>query len=182
MQHFTHFGSLEADFGYVKAANKQLKRLNEINRSKPSDADVHKLGITAFDVTNGLSADRVKQGLDSGLKRYRTAQRQNKKDSLSSPFMSKIRERDNMVENEPIIPKTGWSDVRYTKDNAASNSGYLGFRTDPHQGYGGMMEEPLPLDELFPKGRYTVQGKTKQMRSRITGKMLYAKPLNSDYQ
>jgi hypothetical protein len=33
MQHFTHFGSFEASFGYVKQANKQLKKLNELQQT-----------------------------------------------------------------------------------------------------------------------------------------------------
>ena len=34
MQHFTHFGSFEADFGYVKQANKALKNLNDLQGAK----------------------------------------------------------------------------------------------------------------------------------------------------
>jgi hypothetical protein len=45
MQHFTHFGSFEADFGYVKQANKQLKRFNEISRNTWSGAGVESTNV-----------------------------------------------------------------------------------------------------------------------------------------
>ena len=45
-------------------------------------------------------------------------------------------------------------DVRQTNDHAASGSGYLGYQKDPFKGYGGMMEEPVPLLQKKIKLKY----------------------------
>jgi len=50
----------------------------------------------------------------------------------------------------------GFTDIRKTTDEAASPTGYLGFRTDSYKGMGGMMEEPVDMVSTgvrMPKAR-----------------------------
>jgi hypothetical protein len=57
-------------------------------------------------------------------------------EAASKPYQSRV--------GVPIPDKQNFIDIRKVDDYAASPSGYLGFRTDPFKGYGGMMEEPVP--------------------------------------
>ena len=75
MQHFANFGSLDADFGATRTANKQLKRLNEIKQSALSDANIHKLGTLSYDIANnGLEPKNAKSGINYLLGKQRKYQ------------------------------------------------------------------------------------------------------------
>jgi hypothetical protein len=52
-----------------------------------------------------------------------------------------------LVSNKVRTESNNYSEIRPTSDGAASASGYLGYQKDPYKGYGGMMEEPVPLEE-----------------------------------
>ena len=134
MEHF-------ANFGYVKQANKQLKRLEEMK----SPYKGRKLGEISDPSWSGTPAESVVRGNIA-------ATRNKRKDS---PFNAKIRDdlkypyKKRMdISSEYRLDAPEWSDVRKVKDDAASQSGYLGFRKDPFKGYGGMMEEAIPQNEI----------------------------------
>lgn len=164
MQHF-------ANFGYIKKANKQLKNLQEIkqglsvrlgrisNEASSSNSDIRS------DALNYLTGNGDRVAYAKNHTRKRRAE-QNKADI--DPLTKRIGTETHpyyggtFVEdyNTQRLPKTGWSDIRKTDDRATSSTGYLGFRTDPFKGYGGMMEEAIPLRD-FPI--------TKKYYSRLTG-------------
>jgi hypothetical protein len=163
MQHF-------ADFGYVRQANKQLKRLYDLQGTKIAIPDKSRLnpatletglgnisGNLTKDFDKGLintipknTLNQVNLQLEEKLSRKRAIRQSglDKQDPLSRP----IRHSYNEYDAPAVLPKTGWSDIRKTDDRAASPTGYLGFRTDPYKGYGGMMEEPIPKPDLYPDG------------------------------
>jgi len=170
MTDFTHFTNY-AEFGYVKQANKQLKKLHELKSggSKP-------LGNLSESVANSelknVSAGEAKSYLDSRVRGNRYG-RTNDSNSLgvngnnfegssntllrgqnrvenASPKERKPRSYEN---NEFDFPRKDavrpnakdFTDIRKVDDYAASPTGYLGFRIDPYKGYGGMMEEPVNM-------------------------------------
>ena len=138
MQHFTHFRSFEADFGYVKQANKQLKNLYEtkpLYNSKQGLGDMAESLVGDSNVRVGIK----KRTLDE-RKRGRRFNRAKQKDELSFPYQKEV--------GYETKPTKDFTDIRRTLDTAASPTGYLGYRTDPFKGYGGMMEEPIPLQDL----------------------------------
>ena len=151
MQHF-------ADFGYVKQANKQLKRLNEISGNLGSTAqeNVRMANLAPkhrnIPVSEGmdLEKNKSKKYLENTLRKTTRTTRKNITDPLSEPHHYR---EISVLPNQKNV--NGFSDVREIQDRAASPTGYLGFRTDPYKGYGGMMEEPIPLEELkFRKMNY----------------------------
>jgi hypothetical protein len=150
MQHFAHFG-------YVKAANKQLKKLQEI---KSRSSDMQGLGE--------LAKGRYDRGeaIINSRKEYSRMAREPLEDYLASPLRRITKEN---VAQPLQVPKTGWSDIRQTSDDAISKTGYSGFRTDPHKGYGGMMEESIPIEDLYPNGFFKTVNK---YSSRLTGRTL----------
>jgi hypothetical protein len=132
MQHFTNFG-------YIKTANKQLRNLYE---TQPLYSSKKSLGDTAANLV-GASNVRVgieKRSLDE-RKRGRRFNRARQKDELSLPYQKEI--------GYETKPTKDFTDIRRTLDTAASPTGYLGYRTDPFKGYGGMMEEPIPPQDLL---------------------------------
>jgi hypothetical protein len=158
MQHF-------ADFGIVKRANKQLKNMKEIQKTMP-----FRLGkITAEAASeNPDKALKYLVGSDNRADSSKRLTRQKRSlaniDPLTKPVGTVTHPYygNTFVEeyNTQRPPNSNWSDVRKTNDKAASSTGYLGFRTDPYKGYGGMMEESIPLSD-FPI--------TKKYYSRLTG-------------
>jgi hypothetical protein len=131
MQHF-------ADFGYIKQANKQLKRMYE---TKIDPISARNLGE--------LSAEKYppdKQYFDSMLTRgrYTRKQKNDTTDPLTRPIVTEVR----TGQKSPEQLGKDWSDIRKNTDSAI-NSTHLGFRKDPYKGYGGMMEEAIPIDELY---------------------------------
>ena len=203
MQHF-------ANFGYVKQANKQLKRLNDIRNSQGAVGELS---------SKFLEADYPYQTIESGIKNLRERKANIQKfmpdrvvspvvggkpnpayivDDFDSPKYTLVNRKNikTLTENLPstkndkqyfkglleknlrydttggrrlqvadsehsknvfnstpeIIPENPtsphWSGIRKTKDTAASPTGYLGFRTNPYEGYGGMMEESIPIKDL----------------------------------
>lgn len=160
MQHFVNFGTI--DFGYVKAANKQLKRITDVKNGYRLG-----VGIKAQEYSNQkVPKDVAKRNFDGMLADSREAKDYDLDPLRESVKSSYIKKR---ISNAPELPKEGWSDIRKTDDRAASPSGYLGFRTDPHQGYGGMMEEPIPKEIVYPLGESRLK---KQYISRLTGRTL----------
>lgn len=186
MQHFTHFRSFEADFGYVKQANKQLKRLNELkNNSLGTVAE----SVASSDLKNvnlGEAKRKVNQNLTTsrrtGKKRdfytenpdiqdkdvffdyedtfpYITRgenRRQMRRETGLPPVTRKLKNSEDTSSRydsiQPIkelqvkkLNRDDFTDIRRTKDTAASPTGYLGYRKDPYKGYGGMMEEPVDM-------------------------------------
>lgn len=186
MQHFTHFRSFEADFGYVKQANKQLKRLNELkNNSLGTVAE----SVASSDLKNvnlGEAKRKVNQNLTTsrrtGKKRdfytenpdiqdkdvffdyedtfpYITRgenRRQMRIETGLPPVTRKLKNSEDTSSRydsiQPIkelqvkkLNRDDFTDIRRTKDTAASPTGYLGYRKDPYKGYGGMMEEPVDM-------------------------------------
>jgi hypothetical protein len=167
MQHFTHFRSFGADFGIVKQANKQLKKLKE---SKSLYDETESLGTLSEKlVASGASPRLAKTKLTANRGFYR----ENKK-GLPDPLLQSPRENITstvtILENTPELPTKDWSDIRKTGDTAASSTGYLGFRKDPYKGYGGMMEEPIPKEELFPNGGKYTRLQESTIKSRVSGK------------
>ena len=155
MQHF-------ADFGIVKQANKQLKRLNEAkqapsylmpNRSGLGQEAQHYADPKTFGDTlpfySRAGAAKRKNNTRVEVSRQLKLDKDNS-DSLLDPYV-KPYEKVSLVAKKQTNPE--WSDVRKVNDSAASKSGYLGFRTDPYKGYGGMMEEAIPDNELIKVNR-----------------------------
>lgn len=150
MQHF-------ADFGYVRTANRQLKKLQEIKSRSPSMEGLGELAKSKYDRGEDIINSR---------KEHSRMGREPLKDYLATPLKRDTKEN---VAQDLQIPKTGWSDVRQTSDNAVSKTGYSGFRTDPYKGYGGMMEEAIPIEDLYPNGFFKTINK---YSSRLTGRTL----------
>jgi len=162
MEHF-------ADFGYVKQANKQLKRLNESKNLSIGALQGDGLGEKAQDAVNryfrtGTSeAKKIKiakgyENILNGSLRHSRAEIKPQLDPLTKKYRKTI---SNYIPENPSSDK--WSDIRKTDDYAASNSGYLGFRTDPFKGYGGMMEEPVPKNDITLKNRSVIKGKIRNL-------------------
>ena len=150
MQHFVNFG-------IIKRANKQLKKLEEIKSRSP---DMQGLGTLAQG-----RYDRGEAIINSRKENSRMA-REPLEDYLATPLRRTTKEN---VAQPLQLPKTGWSDIRQTSDAAISKTGYSGFRTDPFKGYGGMMEEPVPIEDLYPNGFFKPINK---YSSRLTGRTL----------
>ena len=155
MQHF-------ADFGYVRTANKQLKRLHESkqapsylmpNRSGLGQEAQHYADPKTFGDTlpfySRAGAAKRKNNTRVEVSRQLKLDNSNS-DPLLDPY-TKPYEKVSLVNKKQTNPE--WSDIRKTDDSAASSSGYLGFRTDPYKGYGGMMEEAVPSNELSKVNR-----------------------------
>lgn len=161
---FTHMGN----FGYVKQANKQLKRLHEASeapsRKYRPDNTYGNLAQTATSPEAAKEVFDTRVGIARQNKKW-YSQSEAGKDPLTKPLGAESYTYDGK-RREPEIPKTGWSDIRKVKDEAISDSGYSGFRTDPYKGYGGMMEEGIPLNEVYPNGVFE---KKKRYYSRLSG-------------
>jgi hypothetical protein len=167
MEHF-------ANFGVVKQANKQLKRLQDLKGGNIGQQAAHLLSPT---ITEG-EQNRILQSIPMSLNSLRRNKRYaSSGDSLGSykyPEMYEgmkhkgqdfFRGMDRLEENKrkvfrnprgdekyararqsELIPdKESFNSIRKTDDRAASPTGYLGFRTDPYKGFGGMMEEPVDM-------------------------------------
>lgn len=166
MKHFTNFG-------YVRDTNKQLKRLNDLQGVRVSIPNKSRLIPSTRETGLGNIAGRVtnssKQVVQEALENKLSAARAVRQDALrlQDPLTKPIRHSYNEYDAPPVLPKTGWSDIRKTDDRAASPTGYLGFRTDPYKGYGGMMEEPIPKPDLYPDG---MSQTVKKYASRLTRK------------
>lgn len=133
MKHF-------ANFGYVKAANKQLKRLQEMKSGLPTP--MGKISEAASNSElRGVRAGEAKRYLESKIQgaRHSRASVSNKND-LSFPY-----KKEDVPDSRKL---EGWSESRRTLDSTAAPNGYLGYQKDPYKGYGGMMEEPIPMEDL----------------------------------
>jgi len=164
MQHF-------ANFGYVKQQNKQLKNYIH-SATMGSNATPHQIAGN----TGWMGANQFKESTDPDLLRsYRKVIKENSKDPLTKRLGEDyISVRKSPVENLDLsLLKKDWTDVRKTNDYTASPTGYLGFRTDPFKGYGGMMEESVPSEAINsirlkpPEPVYT-----KNYISRVSGRTL----------
>jgi len=158
MEHF-------ANFGVVKQANKQLRRLNELSIASKRDGGVLSWGEgdSLGNVANLLAGQKravttpaLKNHVENGVIPY--AKKDIKEKQRDYRYLKNIESdplKTNYI-NEGVsykIPSTSpnFTDIRKTDDLAASTTGYLGFRTDPHKGYGGMMEEAIPPEDLLLK-------------------------------
>ncbi|UQS94921.1 hypothetical protein Pam2_41 [Pseudanabaena phage Pam2] len=186
MQHFTHFRSFEADFGYVKQANKQLKRLNELkNNSLGTVAE----SVASSDLKNvnlGEAKRKINQNLTTSRRTSKKRdfytenpdiqdkdvffdyedtfpyitrgenRRQMRIETGLPPVSRKLKNSEDTSSRYDFIQPSkelqvkklnrhDFTDIRRTKDTAASPTGYLGYRKDPYKGYGGMMEEPVDM-------------------------------------
>ena len=186
MQHFTHFRSFEADFGYVKQANKQLKRLNELkNNSLGTVAE----SVASSDLKNvnlGEAKRKINQNLTTSRRTSKKRdfytenpdiqdkdvffdyedtfpyitrgenRRQMRRETGLPPVSRKLKNSEDTSSRYDFIQPSkelqvkklnrhDFTDIRRTKDTAASPTGYLGYRKDPYKGYGGMMEEPVDM-------------------------------------
>lgn len=157
MQHFV-------DFGYIKQANKQLKKINELSKATGEGDYPKPLGQLAKQTKN---VEYQKEYLNRQLRQERR-KKIYKQDPLSFP----VSESRDLIRTKKLpLPEKDWSDIRKTNDGGASTTGYLGFRKDPFKGYGGMMEEEIPFSELYGNGSTVVRKRV----SRISGN-----PLNYD--
>lgn len=145
MQHF-------ADFGYVKQANKQLKRIYETKIDPVSARNLGELSAKKYPPDKEYFNSMLTRG------RYTRKQRNDTTDPLTRPIITEVRTE----EKSPEQLSRDWSDIRKNLDSAI-NSTYLGFRKDPFKGYGGMMEEPIPINELYNTK------KIRNTRSRLSG-------------
>jgi hypothetical protein len=166
MQHF-------ADFGYVRDTNKQLKRLNDLKGVRVSIPNKSRLIPSARETGLGNISGSVKnsskQVVQETLENKLSAARAVRQDALrlQDPLTKPLKYSYKEAALEPKeLPTKDWSDIRKTDDTAASPTNYLGFRKDPYKGYGGMMEEPIPVQDLYPDGIT----KVKMPVSRLTGK------------
>jgi hypothetical protein len=182
MEHF-------ANFGYVKTANKQLKRLNEIksgNRGSLGSLAQETSSAELKNVVAGETKRSVNQNIkntrNTGRKRdfytenpdiqdkdvffdYEDAfpyitrgenRRQMRRESGLPPVNRKLKNSEDTSSRYDFVEpskelqvkklnRDDFTDIRRTKDTAASSTGYLGYRKDPYKGYGGMMEEPVDM-------------------------------------
>jgi hypothetical protein len=146
MQHF-------ANFGYVKQANKQLKKLNEFDhRPTKYSQDIAQLN-SQFPEEKAGNLNYISK-LMSGVQKDTRALRKRRVDPLSVPINSKKQIQYRGLEPNQAT-KNNWSEIRKTRDSATSDSGYLGFQNDPYKGLGGMMEEAIPREELSAINSYT---------------------------
>jgi len=155
MQHFTNFG-------IIKQANKQLKNIYE---SKTGGTHPNNLANpTSLGKLSGMTAKSIKQYPDevdwvkndaqellARGKRDRRTLRTREVDPLATPAKPWELSAGDKTDKE-------WSEIRTTRDRAISPTTYLGFRKDPYKGYGGMMEEAIPSQDL-----------NKRYRSRLSG-------------
>ena len=158
MQHF-------ADFGIVKQANKQLKKLNELkDYQKHREWDNQpKLGKTAQNMSDTLDYESPRKNtkkraslkkdilsnsknISGDMKKYVRNVNNNKQSNID-PLKKDYIKKSLVDLDQSSNPN--FSDIRKTTDRAASPTNYLGFRTDPYKGYGGMMEESIPKNELM---------------------------------
>ena len=127
MQHF-------ADFGYVKQANKQLKRLNDLQGVRVSIPNKSRLNPATLETGLGNISGNLTKDFDKGLintipkntlnqvnlqleeklgrKRAIRQSGLDKQDPLTKP----IRHSYNEYDAPAVLPKTGWSDIRKTDD------------------------------------------------------------------
>ena len=209
MQHFTHFGSFEADFGAIRTANRAKKKVAQVNqaekmfgepmslpdarqelygRENPNPRNpIKKDGLTYYEPNTPEKRQLVKQynqkKLNSNLEKFAlpeiggggTGNRQLKKrwelgggrvagdrylndypyPSKSALEVSRQTRRETkgydskspLISNNVRTDSPNYSEIRPTSDKAASVSGYVGYQKDPYKGSGGLMEEPVPLNE-----------------------------------
>jgi len=174
MQHF-------ADFGIVKQSNKSLKQMYESktggthpnNLANPTS--LGKLSDMTAKTTRQYpnEADWVKDDAQELLtrgKRDRRTLRTREVDPLTRP-LNTVNDYKTEMLNPKLDKIDGFSEVRANNDPIYKyGSGYTGFRTDPFKGYGGMMEEEVPLD-LFQKTSKTPLRHV----SRLSGKSIEVK-------
>lgn len=169
MEHFTSF---YADFGIVKQANKQLKRLQEgkggtgVGEVARTSALREKYPESFEQIPRDTVKNEVNQNVGDNRRFRRTLDRQT--DPLTKPV--NLSYDFPRVKAEAKLPTKDFTEIRKTGDTAASESGYLGFRTDPYKGYGGMMEEAIPKTEIYPNGE--MYPRKKYYKSRLTEKVI----------
>jgi hypothetical protein len=209
MQHFTHFGSFEADFGVIRTANRAKKKIAQVNQAEKTfgetmslpDARQELYGRESLNPRNPIKGDILNRYEPNTPEKARLVKQYNQKklDSYLDeralpeiggggtgnrllkkrwelgggrgagdrylndyPYPSKSalevsrqtrRETKGYDSKPPLVSNNvrtnspNYSEIRPTDDKAASVSGYVGYQKDPFKGYGGMMEEPVPLNE-----------------------------------
>ena len=151
MEHF-------ANFGVVKKANKQLKKQQELKVVGSNDSG--KINNLRADKKNDANKyDNLGFGGQPIDSSSRTLWRGENRKSLKDRVLRKPKSSEELGLTEiyprknEVVPNTkDFTDIRKTTDGFASETGYLGFRTDPYKGLGGMMEEPV---DLVSSGRRT---------------------------
>ena len=161
MQHF-------ADFGYVKVANKKLKRLNAL--STASAVEGSSVGRQAQNTIDALAKNeltytehrpKVKYDIKDANTQVRRDRIRQDRSALTDPLDSWQRPYNDsesakqMIQKRQDAPRTisvgqdkskpnldDFTDTRRNTDPAI-NATHLGFRKDPFKGYGGMVEEPV---------------------------------------
>lgn len=135
MQHF-------ANFGITRTANRLKKKEFQLNQGNKNY-----LSNTGYDI---VTHEKVMGGFPDDTPMYLARQSMGKYGNDNPK--AKVYMPSEKYSAPKHIPITeGFTDIRRVSDTAASPSGYLGFRTDPYKGYGGMMEEPVPSTLLRVK-------------------------------
>ena len=153
MQHF-------ADFGYVRALNKDKRNLLDTMKGFGVDVTANRdsinSGLKQLD-SSGISS-LAKSNPDM-LKRGRQSREQvvDPLDSWQRPYNNGLTARTKIAERKANPRKismggtttreldvNGFTDIRPNNDPAIDAT-HLGFRKDPFKGYGGMMEEPVDM-------------------------------------
>ena len=174
MQHFVNFG-------YVKAANKQLKRLHEMKGEAAFPQGIGSRAETAAVLTSkGFPQDMPQYTKTANKAVSDERYRQNEKNITSPDPLSGWRmpynDRESakkIIQKRQNSPRTlgtaqdqskpnldDFTDIRANKDPAIKAS-HLGFRKDPFKGYGGMVEEPVDYKKkLMNRGinRFDMRG------------------------
>lgn len=132
MQHF-------ANFGITRTANRLKKKEFQLAQGNKNYLDNTGYDIATHQKVRGGWADDTpmflaRQSMQWDGNKYKN---DNPKAKVYVPS-----EKYSSPKHIPITE--GFTDIRRVSDRTASPSGYLGFRTDPYKGYGGMMEEPVP--------------------------------------
>lgn len=136
MQHF-------ANFGITRAANRIKKKEFQLAQGNKNYLDNTGYDIATHQKVMGGWAD------DTPMFLARQSKPQYGYDNPKAKVYEPSQKYSRIIKHIPN--KDGFTDIRQTNDRAASPSGYLGFRTDPHKGYGGMMEEPVPITKTIIK-------------------------------
>jgi len=144
------------DFGYIKKANKQLKNLYELSGSKIRNGKLDKptnLGEYVTNITHNKKdiklSNLMKETVNDTLKNNRQNSRYWRGTDADKDILKKKYKLEKGTPKQDQSKNPNFTDIRKTDDSAASKNGYLGFRTDPYKGYGGMMEETVPDSELL---------------------------------
>lgn len=135
MQHF-------ANFGITRTANRLKKKEFQLAQGNKNYLDNTGYDIATHQKVMGGWVD------DTPMYLARQSKPQYGYDNPKAKVYEPSR-KYSRIKHSPLTE--GFTDIRETNDRAASPSGFLGFRTDPYKGYGGMMEEPVPSTKKIIK-------------------------------